>query len=388
MSSSLAYHWRLDPQVTHLNHGSFGATPLRVLQRQQEWRYEMEANPVRFMGRDLFSHLDAARDRLAAFIGAQSAALAFVPNASSGVNAVLRSLRFGPGDEILTTNHAYGAARNAANYVAERFGARLVTADVPMPLPDAEAALDAIVNASSPRTRLALIDHITSATALVLPIKRIVAALDARGIPTLVDGAHAPGTLDLDVTDIGAAYYVGNCHKWLCAPKGAGFLHIGAETSADLVPVVVGWGRTVIPENRSQFHADFDWVGTDDPTAYLCVPDAISVVGAMLPGGWAEVRARNHALALRGREILLDALDVPAPAPDTMIGSMAAVPLPQDNTERSGLDADPIETKLQLAGFEVPVTRGVRPYERWLRISAHLYNEQSDYERLARALTM
>src|ERR671915_1912756 len=226
MPSELARHWDLDPAVRFLNHGSYGATPRVVLDAQRAWRDRMEREPVAFLARDLEPAMDAAREELAAFVGADPAGMAFVHNASTAIATVLGSLQLAPGDELLTTDHAYNAVKNQMERVAAQAGARVVIARVPFPGATPDGAAEAILATASSRTRLAVLDHVTSATALRLPIRELVAELDARGIDALVDGAHAPGMLPLDVDAIGAAYYAANCHKWLCAPKGSGFLHV------------------------------------------------------------------------------------------------------------------------------------------------------------------
>ena len=215
--------WPLDPGYVTVNHGSFGATPRAVLAAQDGWRRRMEAQPSRFMHRELPGALRAAADALAAFMGGTGDNLAFVENATAGCNAVLRSLALAPGDEIVVLSHVYGAVGNTVRYVTERAGARLVQAVLPFPRGDADDIVDAVAACLTPRTRLAVLDHITSKSALVLPIKRMVAACHAAGVPVLVDGAHAPGQVALDLPDIDADWYAGNCHKWLMAPKGCGF---------------------------------------------------------------------------------------------------------------------------------------------------------------------
>ncbi|MGZ4779741.1 MAG: aminotransferase class V-fold PLP-dependent enzyme, partial [Thermoanaerobaculia bacterium] len=219
-------HWLLDPAITFLNHGSFGATPRAVLEKQTEYRLRMEREPVRFLVRELEPLLDAARRKVAAFAGAEAESLVFVPNATAGVNAVLRSLDLDQNDELLVTNQEYNASRNALDYVAQLAGAKVVAVDIPFPIASPDDVVDRIVSGVTDRTRLLLIDHITSQTALVLPIERIVAEMNRRGIDTLVDGAHAPGMVPLDVKTIGASYYTGNLHKWVCGPKGAAFLSV------------------------------------------------------------------------------------------------------------------------------------------------------------------
>jgi len=371
--------WTLDPTVVFLNHGSFGACPKPVLDAQRKLREELEREPVRFLSRELSARLDAARAALGAFIGADPDDLAFVTNATTGVNTVLRSLAIEPGDELLVTDHAYNACRNAVNAVTAARGARVVVAHVPFPLDGDDAVVDAILDAVTPRTRLALLDHVTSPTAIVFPIARLVQALAERGVDTLVDGAHAPGMLPLDVGAVGAAYYTGNCHKWMCAPKGAAFLHVRRDRQAGVRPLVISHGANSPRTDRSRFRLEFDWTGTHDPTPYLAVPEAIRVVGAALPGGWPAVMTRNHALALDARRRLCDAVGGALPCPDEMIGSLAAIPLP-DGTD------DLQKALFDRFAVEVPVISWPAAPQRWLRISAHIYNGEAHYDRLAEAL--
>jgi isopenicillin-N epimerase len=388
MPADLASFWTLEPGIDFLNHGSYGAAPAAVQAAQARWRERLEAQPVRFFVRDLEEMLDGARDRLGGFLGAPASDLAFVANATAGVNAVLRSTDFLPGDEILITNHAYNACRNAAFYTAERSGARVVVADVPFPVASSGEVVAAITGAVSPRTRLAMIDHVTSATALVFPIERLVAEFQDRDIDVLVDGAHAPGMIDLDIESIGAAYYAGNCHKWLCAPKGAGFLYVQPSHHGSVVPAVVSHGYNTAHDERSRFHLLFDWTGTHDPTAYLAVPAAIDALGGLLPGRWDELRAVNRQLAREARDLLCAALGVPAPAPDEMLGSMAAVPLPDTSEALLAYGRDPLQDRLWFGhGIEVPIQSWPDWPHRLVRVSAQAYNTIDQYERLAHALT-
>lgn len=380
--------WLLDPAITFLNHGSYGACPRAVLERQAELRKRLERQPVQFLGRDLEGLLDEARAGLAAFVGADPAGLAFVPNATTGVNAFLASFPLTAGDQVVVTDHAYNACRNALDVVAERSGCEVVVVAVPFPLSGEDEVVEAIIGAVTARTRLALVDHITSPTALVFPIARIVRELAERGVETIVDGAHAPGMVALDVGAIGAAGYAGNCHKWLCAPKGAGFLVVREDLLKRVRPTVISHGANRRVEDRSRFHAEFDWTGTTDPTAYLCVPEAIRFVGGLLPGGWAELRASNHEKAVVARRVLLKSLCVDEPCPESMLGSMAAIPLPSTGERRlwTGFERDDLQAALlERHGIEVPVLWfGGR---RILRISAQIYNEPDEYERLAGAVT-
>ena len=396
MASEHARHWLLDPAVDFLNHGSFGATPRPVMDAQTRWRALMEREPVRFMVEAFEPALDAARAALGAFVGADADELAFVTNATAGCNAVLRSLDFSPGDELLTTDHAYNAVRNAMQHVADRSGARVVTVELPFPLSGPDEAMERILAAVTPRTRLAVLDHVTSATAVVLPIQRLVSALDDRGVETLVDGAHAPGMLELDVGRIGAAYYTGNLHKWVCAPKGCGFLWVRPDRQAAIHPLVISHGANMPLEGRSRFRREFDWQGTSDPGAWLSVPAALEFGASLLPGGWDELRSRNHALALEARDLLCAAVGTPQPIPDEMVGCMASVPLAWEREPASvqgvNLYGDRVHGALLEAGIQVMVTPWPqrpegRRWRRLVRASAAAYNDRAQMERLASVLT-
>ncbi len=381
-------HWLLEPDITFLNHGSFGATPRVVLAKQHELRLRMEGEPVRFMVRELEALLDGARAELAAFLGADPEGLAFVPNATAGVNAVLRSLDLDKHDELLVTNHEYNACRNALEHVASQESARIVVVDIPFPIASPEDVVARVLERVTDRTRLFLIDHVTSQTALIMPVERLVAEMRERGIDTLIDGAHAPGMLPLDLPSIGAAWYAGNLHKWVCAPKGAAFLYTAENRRYTVHPIATSHGANSTRTDRSRYLLEFDWTGTYDPTAYLSVPTAIRFIGSLVPGGWPEVMRRNHDLALRGRDILAHSLGIQPPAPDSMLGSMAALPLP-DGTSASApsLYGDPLQDLLlERFNIEVPIVPWPAPPKRLIRISAQLYNSADEYERLAEAL--
>lgn len=382
-------HWTLDPSVTYLNHGSFGACPKEVLEAQSRWRARMEEQPMRFFVRDIEANLDAARAAVAAFVDADTAGLAFVANATAGVNAVLRSLELEPGAELLTTDHVYNAVRNVMEHVAARARGRVVVVEVPFPIGSGAVAVERVTAAVTPRTRLAVLDHVTSPTALVLPIAELVEELAARGVDTLVDGAHAPGMVDVSLRELGAAYYTANLHKWVCAPKGAAFLHVREDRRAGIRPPVISHGANSPRGDRSRFHLEFDWTGTGDPTPWLAAPEAIRVVGSLLPGGWPAVREANRALAREARDIVCRALGVPPPAPDGLLGSMAAVPLPgrADVRPAALFFGDPLQDALlERHAIEVPVMSWPAPPRRLLRVSAQLYNTRADYERLAGVL--
>ncbi|MFH1144158.1 MAG: aminotransferase class V-fold PLP-dependent enzyme [Candidatus Eisenbacteria bacterium] len=414
-----ARFWGLDPGVRHLNHGSFGACPTPVLAAQSELRRRLEANPVGFMVRELEPLLDAARTELARFLGADPEGLAFLPNVTTALNTVLSVPALSRGDEVLTTDHEYNACRTALEAAAERWGTRLIVVPLPFPVASPEEITAAVLARVTSRTRLVLLDHVTSPTALILPVETLVAELEGRGITTVIDGAHSPGMLPLDLTHLGAAFYVGNCHKWICAPKGAGFLLARTDWVARTRPLVIGHGANSPRADRARFRLEFDWLGTLDPTPYLCVPEALRFMDGLFPGGWDEVRERNHALACAGRAILCERLDLAPPCPETMLGSMAAIVLPDDEpgvgsgqprrgeremddpgaaqghgttADPEGIRAvppadDPLETRLfDRHHFVVPVFRWQAPRRRILRISAQIYNRVQQYVDLAEIL--
>jgi len=382
--------WLLDPEVIFLNHGSFGACPRHVCEFQTVWRERLERQPLQFLGRDLEKLLDAARESLAQFVGADANDLVFVPNATNGVNTVLRSLSFKPGDELLVTDQEYNASRNALNFVAEQSGVRVVVAKVPFPFQSEEDIIAPILECVTPRTRLALLDHVTSQTGIILPLARLVDELKRRGVETLVDGAHAPGLMPLNLKQLGAAYYTGNCHKWLCAPKGAALFYVRRDKQEFIRPLTISHGANSRRKDRSRFLIEFGWQGTFDPSAWLSVPEAIRFIGSLLPGGWPEVMAYHRRLALAAREILCDHLHVASPCPEAFIGSMAAVPLPNappDALPVLPLNEYPLQDTLRVKHrIEVPIVPWPAPPKRLVRVSAFLYNALPQYETLAKAL--
>ena len=387
-------HWLIEPDLVFLNHGSFGACPKVVCEEQSRLRIEMERNPVRFLWREIEPRIDAARAELAAFLGADAEDLAFVTNATSAVNAVLRSLELAPGDELVTTDHGYNACNNVLAEYARRAGAKVIIARIPFPIAGPEYAAAEILAAVTPRTRLVLVDHVTSPTALVLPVAEIIRELEPRGIAVFVDGAHAPGMLPLDLGALRPSYYTGNLHKWVCAPRGAGFLFVRRERQAGLHPAVISHGYNTPREGRSRFHDEFDWQGTLDVTAWLAVPAALRFCAGLVPGGWPALMEKNHDLAVSARNLLCARLGVPPPCPDAMLGCMATLPLPDSLQDRTAGDSraviarfDPLQSRLLAEHrIEVPVVKWGTPTRRWIRISAHAHNSPGDYARLADAL--
>jgi isopenicillin-N epimerase len=391
-SRDFAHHWTLDPAITYLNHGSFGACPRPVLEAQQALREQLEREPARFFNREAPLLLDAARKELAQFLNAPARGLAFVRNVTTAINSVLRSLPLAAGSEVLVTNHEYNATRNILEYAAAERGWRVVVAEVPFPISGPEAVIETVLSRVTPRTRLAVLDHVTSQTALMFPIAELIRELDARGVDVLVDGAHAPGMVDLDIAALAPAYYAANCHKWLCAPKGVGFLWVREDRRRNVRPAVISHGANAPVPPEVRFGVEFFWTGTDDCTPALALPAALRFLDGLLPGGLPALRARNRALALAGRQRIAEALAVPLPCPDAMIGAMASLPVPAlpglpATTAVSALDLDPLHDALfRDYAIEVPVLTCPAHPERLVRISAQAYNEIEDYERLAEAL--
>lgn len=372
MAAAQRAEWGLEPPEAFVtvNHGSFGATPLAVLEAQHAWRARMEAQPSRFMAMELPGALRAAAASLAGFLGADADGLAFVANATEGCNAVLRSFPLAPGDEILMLRHGYGAVRKTAGFVAAAAGARLIEAPLPFPRPEAAQVLASLEAAITPRTRLAVLDHITSPSALVLPIAAMVASCRARGVKVLVDGAHAPGQVPLDLGAIGAEWYAGNAHKWLFAPKGCAFLHAAPAAREGLHPVVISHGL------GEGFLAEFDWTGTRDPTAWLAIDAAIALHGRL---GGEGLMARNAAMAEAAGEALAARFGTEVGARPEMQGAMAVVRLPRD-APFAAEEAVALRRHLFAAGTDAPVM--AIEGRAWLRLSAQAYNEPAEFDRL------
>jgi len=370
-------HWLLDPGVTFLNHGCFGATPRRVLEAQTAWRERLESRPVELLDRGCRDLLVEPKRAVGAFIGALPDDFGFVTNATGGINAVLRSLRFEPGDEIVTTDHVYNAVQQTLRYLARMSGARTIRVAVPLPVPGPEHVTDTIAAALTDRTRLVLVDHIGSATGVVFPVKQIVDLCSSRGIDVLVDGAHGPGMLELDLAGLGAAYYTGNLHKWVCAPKGAAFLWVRPDRQSGIHPNTISH---FLDEGLAE---EFQWQGTRDITAWLCAPDAIDFMGQF---GWDEVRRHNHELAVWAQGMLSDRWQVAAstPADGSMLGSMATLPLPGGLRERFADVAALQQHIYDHDHIEVPIIDWTDRW--WVRVSCQVYNERAQYERLGEAV--
>lgn len=365
----------LEPGIAFLNHGSFGAPPRVVLAAAERWRQRMEANPDLFLKEILPSALREAAGRLGSFMRARPDDVVFVDNATTGMSAVLRALDLRAGDEILATTHTYGAVRQAIRYVCERTGARLVEADIVLPVTAEGDLLAAIAARMTERTRLVVLDHVSSPTGLIFPVAELAALARARGARVLVDGAHAPGQLDLDVPALGADWYVGNCHKWLFAPRSCGFLWSRRETQRELHPLAISH------DYGKGFTAEFDWTGTRDFSAWLAVVDALRFLDEL---GEQRVREHNHHLVVTAASRIAAAWQEPIDAPAAMHGSMIAIRLPP-HLRSYGPPTRDTARRLQsaiLTKHRVAVAITALGDELWARISAQIYNRPEDYEKL------
>jgi isopenicillin-N epimerase len=378
--NTLRDQFLLDPAITFLNHGSFGATPRPVFEVYQDWQRRLEYDPIHFIDKELAGHLKTARQSLAEYLGVDGDDLAYVPNATFGVNVVARSLALGPGDEVLATDQEYGACNNVWQYLTQKQGFQYLIQPLPWPFADHEETVEQLWQGVTPRTRVIYLSHITSATALRLPVEEICRRAREAGILTVVDGAHAPGQMPLDLTEVGADFYTGNCHKWLCSPKGAGFLYARPERQSLIEPLVIGWGWG--PDRSLTFGSDFldylQWLGTDDLSAYLAVPATIQF---QAENDWPTVRRWCHDLLT---EILqrigrLTGLPSPYPAEHGYYHQMAIAPLPRI------ADLPAFKQRLyDCCRIQIPCTNlGDRQF---IRISIQGYNTPADVDRLLAAL--
>ena len=386
--SNLGKHWNLKENVVFLNHGSFGACPAEVLDCQSKLRNELESDPVNFFdvtSKILWAEAIAVFSK---FINADKEGLIFVPNATSGVNTVLRSLDLKEGDEILALDHTYQACWNTVDFVTERSGAKTVIAKLPYPIENSEQVIQTILSYTTKRTKLALIDTVTSPTGIRLPFEEIVKQLQSKGIDVLLDAAHGPGIVPLDLEKLQAAYVTGNAHKWLCTPKGAAFLHLREDKRNQIRPLSISHGASVDGNADEKIRLEFDWTGTQDLTPWLCIPKSIEFISSLVEGEWSQIMKHNTDLAINARNILLDALDTPKLCPDSMIVGLSAVVLPKaDIPITSVLEPDPLHTLLyEKYNIQVPVFGWPHHNRRYLRTASYLYNSLEEYRYLAEVL--
>jgi isopenicillin-N epimerase len=380
LEPAIAQHWLLDPAIAFLNHGSFGATPRVVLEAQSRLRGMIEARPIEMLARRCRELLDESKKTIGPFIGAIVGNFVFVTNATGAINAVLRSLEIRPGDELLTTNHVYNAVRQTMKYVASRAGATMIEAPIPLPLRSPGQVIEAIEAALTRRTRLLVVDHVASPTAALFPLAEIVALCKLRGVDVLVDGAHAPGMIDLNIEELAPAYYTGNLHKWPCAPKGSAFLWVRPDKQGEVHPT------TISHHLGEGFQEEFGWQGTRDITAWVCAADSIRFMDKLLPGGWPAIMKHNHAMATWVQAMLCErwGVEPSTPLDGSMLGSMTTVPLPPQ--VRAGhAKAEEFQARLYKEFLvEVPIVDWQGQW--WTRPCCQVYNSPEHYERLAGAV--
>lgn len=374
----LLSEWLLEPGVIFLNHGSFGAVPRAVFEAQTEWRRRIEAAPVEMLARRLDGLLDEAKQAVGTVLGMRPGDFGLVTNATEGVNVVLQSLDLRPGDELVTTGHVYNAVRQSMRHAAICSGATYREIDCAPPIASADQLVQEIMGGLSDRTRLLVIDHISSPTAIIFPVEEIIRRCRERGIDVFVDGAHAPGMLPLDIERLGASYYAGNLHKWCCAPRGAGFLWVRPDRQERIHPLVIShrYGQGIARE--------FSWQGTRDVTPWLTAPAALEFMAKL---GWERVREHNRALARWAHAMLCGRLGIEpiSPIEGSLLGSMASLPLPSALPNMTEAEGDLLQQRLY-SEFRIEVPLMPRFGRGFVRLSAHVYNQSDDYHRLAEVL--
>lgn len=384
MSKSVADAWKIQEGVTYLNHGSFGPSPTPVLEARKEWIERLEREPMDFFVRQLSDHLDYAADRLARFVGCSGDNLVFVPNATSGMNIVVENTHLEPDDEVLLTDHEYGAVVRIWGKACKQAGAMTVTARLPVPMTNPDEIVEAIFERVTARTRVLVVSHVTSQTAIILPVKEICERAREIGVRTVIDGPHAVAMVPDRIEFIPCDFYVASCHKWLCAPMGTGFLYVRSHFKQGLQPTTLSWGRSLKGADPS-WKDEFHWPGTFDPTGYLAIPAAIDFLQSF---GIKKFREQTHAMAKEARGRFAKFGDGTMLAPDSpdWYGSMISIPLPAGTDSAAFPGAmHPLQSWLwDQHQIEVPLIHWKNRV--LLRVSCHLYNKREDLDRLDAAL--
>lgn len=389
LRNKFASFWNFDPDMVFLNHGSFGACPTEVNRYRTRLLNRLEKQPVDFIQREYMPRITGILEKLENFTGASPGSIVLVTNATTGINTVLSNLSINPGDELITTGQEYFASANILRTNAEKYDAKCVEVPIKTPVSGPDQVIDSILSGVTSRTVLVLIDHISSPTGMVFPVKELVRRLDQLGIDVLVDGAHGPGMIPLNLEELGAAYYTGNCHKWLCAPKTAALLYVRPDRQKNFRPAVMSHVASEFDIEMSDFQIEFFWNGTIDPTPRMSIPFTIDFMESLHPDGWTGIMNENHEKVVRAEGLICDRLGIEPSCPENMIGSMAAISLPwkqpSDLPPPEGID--PLQNWLfREKQIEIPVTFTSIPQGRFLRLSAQLYNSDADFEYLCRSL--
>lgn len=385
--SSLASAFMLDPEIVYLNHGSFGACPRSVLDAQNAHRERIERDAMRFFIYDLWGGIDRSREALGGLVHADAEDLVFVSNATSGVANVIANIDLRPGDQVLTTRFEYPACNNNLRRACERAGAELVVVDLPWNPIDEDSVVDAIMDRVTDRTRLAMFSLITSATAVRMPVERLIKELHARGVETLLDAAHGPGCVPMDIKGWNPTYCTGNAHKWLCSAKGCAFLYVHKDKQGGFRPVILSndaydLDPAIARSDRSAFNHEFDYMGTDDRTPMLVVADAIGALGSFFEGGIDELMQRNRAMCMEARDLLCDAMGTSPMVPDSMLGPLATIEVPAPGMDPRGL-RERLMREFRIEAMIVPNPGADTPM---IRVSPQVYNSIEQYRYAADGL--
>jgi isopenicillin-N epimerase len=386
--NEMSRHWELDDETVFLNHGSYGATPTIVLDEQKRWQRLLEKDPVRFYEEIAPDALRKSREAIANLVNCDPEDLALIENATSGVNIILRSLSFEKGDEIIVPDHAYQACRNTIDYVAEKWGAVVITCEIPFPVKNTQIIIDNVMKCVTKRTKLALIDTVTSPTGLRMPFEELVELLESKGVNVLLDAAHGIGMIPLNLEKIGASYTTSNCHKWLCAPKGSAFLHVKKDLQEFIHPLTISHGMTVPLGGSTRFRHEFDWTGTRDISAWCVLPFVIEELSQLVGMSWEEIMEHNKDLVIKGRNIICEKLNIKPQCPDEMVASISTIKISSKKDNIVDFhEIDPLHLELlKNYNIQVPVWYWPSPEGRYIRISAQLYNNKEEYEYLANVL--
>ena len=375
MISNLKHQFMLDPNVTFLNHGSFGACTKPIYEDLLKWQKIMEKEPVKFFEDTLYDALKASRRALGNYVGCSPDDLVYFPNPTTAINAVARSLKLKPGEEVLSTNHIYGALNRSWKYICAEKKARFIKVDIPFPIQSKEEFLDCFFNAVTDQTKVIFLSHITSMTAMKFPVEEVIQFSKEKKILTIIDGAHVPGHISLNIKKLDADIYTGSCHKWMCTPKGISFLYVRKEIQENVHPLVISWGWESENPGPSKFLDWHEWQGTRDMSAFLTVPSAVKFLEEH---NWLEVAKKCRGQVVHTRNQFLDLLNISSPCPDSWLGQMASIPLPIDDVD--------IFKKELLETYQIQVPVFQWEGNTYLRYSIQAYNSKSDLEKLLYAV--
>jgi isopenicillin-N epimerase len=380
----LVQHWQLNQNIVYLNHGSFGATPTVVMNKQRALQLETEAEAIEFYIDKLPSLINDSKSALADFVGTSTNNIVFTQNTTTGVNTILKSLAAKQGDEWLTTNHAYGACAHALQHYAAKNKCQINIATIDYPIQSKQAILDAIEKSITPKTTIALIDYVTSASAFIMPVPEIIQLLQAKGIQVIVDAAHCPGMIDINLNELKPDYFIANCHKWICSPKGSAFIYVAPKHQSTIEPLVFSHYNDMSPDSAAHWSNQFMWDGTHDYSAYICVKDALAHMPTLINGGWDAIKKHNHELVWQAATKIANAFNVTLPAPKEMIGSICNIPMPNGQAPSRKFHSNVAlkDTLFHKYNIEVPVFMFPAAPTQWLRISAQLYNNMEQYNYL------